>query len=175
MIMFINLDFWTQACFYNGMDDYAITWLVLAFPTYLIVIALFLIVMSHYSRTVQRVTAKKAVPVLATLFLLSYTKILSFTYLIINLVIYQKLFTHLPTNQVIVVWLISTNTPLFGLKFIALFIICIILFLILLPFNVVFLFTRTLSCLFLSPVRCPQVLGWSLNGCISSGQAASWL
>ena len=143
IIMFINLDFCTQTCFYNGMDDYAIAWLVLAFPTYLIVIALFLIVMSRYSRTVQRVTAKKALPLLATIFLLSYTKILRN---VCRVLFQYSTFTHLPTNHVNIVWLISTNTPLFGLKFIVLFIICMILFLILLPFNVILLFTRTLSC-----------------------------
>ena len=42
-------------------------------------------------------------------------------------------------------WSISTATTLFGIKFLILFIICIILFLILLPFNVILLFTRRLS------------------------------
>ena len=59
MIMLINLDFCTQTCFYNGMDDYAIAWLVLVFPTCLIVIALFIIVMSSYSRTIQRLLLRK--------------------------------------------------------------------------------------------------------------------
>ena len=143
MIMFINLDIGTRTCFYNGMDDYAIAWLLLAIPTYLIVIALFLIVMSRYSSVIQKITAKKALPVLATLFLLSYTKILRN---VCRVLFRYSTFTHLPTNHVNIVWLISTNTPLFGLKFIVLFVICIILFLILLPFNVILLFTRTLSC-----------------------------
>ena len=75
-ILFINFVFSTKTCFYNGMDEYALTWLLLAFPTYLIVIATVLIVMSRYVTIIQRITAKKALPVLATLFLLSYTKVL---------------------------------------------------------------------------------------------------
>ena len=142
VVMLINLDMSTKTCFYNGMDSYASTWLLLVFPTYLIIIATFLIVMSRYFTTIQRVTAKKALPVLATLFLLSYTKILR----TVCRVLFQYLtVTHLPSNHTQLVWSVSTNTPLFGLKFLLLFVVCIILFSILLPFNVILLFTRTLS------------------------------
>jgi len=53
--------------------------------------------------------------------------------------------THLPSKHTKVVWSISTTTPLFGLKFLLIFVVCIIIFSILLPFNVILLFTRTLS------------------------------
>ena len=52
------------------------TILQLAFPFYLIFIATLLIITSHYSTTIQRLTVCRALPVLATLFLLSYNKIL---------------------------------------------------------------------------------------------------
>ena len=42
-------------------------------------------------------------------------------------------------------WSVYTEVQLFGLKFIVLFIVCLVLFLILLPFNTVLIFTRTLS------------------------------
>ena len=142
IIMFINLDFRTKTCFYSGMDDYALTWLLLAFPTYLIIIALLLILMSRYFTRIQRITAKKVLPVLATLFLLSYTKVLR---MVCRVLFRYFTLTQLPSNRTKVVWLISTTTPLFGLKFLLLFIFCIILFMILLPFNVILLFTRTLS------------------------------
>ena len=141
-VVFINLDFSTKTCFYNGMDDYALTWLLLVFPTYLIVIATLLIIMSRYVTTIQRITAKKALPVLATLFLLSYTKILR---IVCRVLFRYKTVTHLPSNHAKLVWLVNTNIPLFGIKFMFLFIVCIILFSILLPFNVILLFTRTLS------------------------------
>ena len=63
-------------CFYNGMDDYTKMYLQLAFPVYLIIIATLLIIGSRYSTKIQRLTARGALAVLATLFLLSYTKIL---------------------------------------------------------------------------------------------------
>jgi len=71
-----NLDLGIQICFYDGMDDYAKMRLQLAFPFYLIFIAISPIVTSHYSSTIQRLTARRALPVLATLFLLSDAKTL---------------------------------------------------------------------------------------------------
>ena len=136
-----NLDLGIQTCFYIGMDDYAKVWLQLAFPFYLIFIATSLIIMSHYSNKIQRLTARRAIPVLATLFLLSYTKIL----LIVSSVLfhYSKLI-HLPSEHTTIVRSVDANIHLFGVKFTILFVTCIALFLILLPFNITLLFTRTL-------------------------------
>ena len=148
-ISLANLDLGIQTCFYNGMDDYAKMWLQLAFPFYLILIATSLIITSRYSTTIQRLTARRALPVLATLFLLSYTKIL----LIVSSVLFSySTITNLSSNHTTtfsnhttIVWSVDANVPLFSVKFIILFIVCFILFLILVPFNIILLFTRTLS------------------------------
>ena len=142
ILSFVNFDFRIASCFYNGMDDYAKEWIQLMLSFYLIIIAIVFIILSRYSATVQRFTAKKALPVLATLFLFSYTKVLV---TVCNVLFRYSTVTHLPSNKIELVWSISTTTPLFGVKFLALFIVCIILFLILLPFNLILLFTRTLS------------------------------
>ena len=42
-------------------------------------------------------------------------------------------------------WSIDASVPLFGLKFTILFITCLVLFLLLIPFNIILLFTRYLS------------------------------
>ena len=76
ILSFMNFDFRIASCFYNGMDDYAKEWIQLMLSFYLIIIAIVFIILSRYSATVQRFTAKKALPVLATLFLFSYTKVL---------------------------------------------------------------------------------------------------
>ena len=141
-ISLANLDLGFQACFYNGMDDYAKMWLQLAFPFYLIFIATSLIITSRYSTTIQRLTARRALSVLATLFLLSYTKILHITSSV--LFSYSKLI-HLPSGHTNLVWSIDANISLFRIQFTILFIVCLILFLILLLFNLIFLFTRSLS------------------------------
>ena len=141
-ISLANLDLGIQTCFYNGMDDYAKMWLQLAFPFYLIFIATLIIITSRYSTTIQRFTARRALPVLATLFLLSYTKILR---IVSSVLFFYSTITHLPSKHTTLVWSVDANVPLFGVRFTILFIVCLILFFILVPFNVILLFTRTLS------------------------------
>ena len=141
-ISLANLDLGIELCFYDGMSDYTRMWLQLAFPMYLIFIAALLIISSRYSTTIQRLTARRALPVLATLFLLSYTKVLL---TISNVLFSYTSITHLPSNHTTLVWSVDTSVPLFGVKFTILFIACLILFLILVPFNVVLIFTKKLS------------------------------
>ena len=138
----LNFDFRTKTCFYNGMDDYSKECLHLIHSFYFISIAILFIAFSRYSATLQRLTAQRALPVLATLILFSYTKLVL---TVCNVLFRYSIVVHLPSNKTELVWSISTTTPLFGLKFLALFTVCIILFLILLPFNVILLFTRKLS------------------------------
>ena len=140
-ISLANFDLGIKICFYNGMDDFAKIWLQLAFPFYLIFIATSLIIVSRYSTTIQRITARRALPVLDTLFLLSYTKIL---HTVSNVLFFYSTVTHLPSKHTTLVWSVDTNVSLFGVKFAILFITCVVLFLVLLSFNIVLLFTRTL-------------------------------
>ena len=137
-----NLDLGIETCFYIGMNDYAKMWLQLMFPIYLIFIATVLIITSRYSTTIQRLTARRALPVLATLFLLSYTKVLL---TVSNVLFSYTSITHLPSNHTTLVWSVDTSVPLFGVKFTILFIACLFLFLIFIPFNVVLIFTKKLS------------------------------
>ena len=139
-ISLANLDLGIPVCFYNGMDDYAKMWFQLAFPAYLIIIAILIIIASRHSVKVQRITARRALPVLATLFLLSYTKILR---TVSSVLFYYSTITHLPSGHNTLVWAVDANVPLFGLKYTILFIVCLILFIILLPFNVILCFTKT--------------------------------
>lgn len=92
-ISLANFDLGIKTCFYDGMDDYAKVWLELAFPFYLLCIATLLIISSRYSTKVQRFTARKTLPVLATLFLSSYTKIL------LAVLFSYSTITHLPSGH----------------------------------------------------------------------------
>ena len=143
-LSYMNFEFRNNACFYNGMDDYAKEWLHFLIPLFLIITATLLIILSRYSVMVQRLTSKKALPVLATVLLFSYIKLLDF---VCGVMFRYSTVTYLPSKKTELVWSVSTTTPLFGLKFLSLFIVCAILFLMLLPFNLILLFTRTLSCL----------------------------
>jgi len=124
------------------MDDYAKVWLQLAFPSYLIIMAILLIIGSRYSTIIQRATARRALPVLATLFLLSYTKVLRTVCIALSL--YYDVII-LPDNKAETFWLVDTTVQLFGVKFMIMFVVSFTLFLILLPFNLVLLFPRLLS------------------------------
>ena len=52
---------------------------------------------------------------------------------------------HLPINRSTTVWAVDANVPLFGVRFIIIFLLYCIIFLILLPFTLILLFTKTLS------------------------------
>ena len=141
-ISLANLDLGVQTCYYDGVDDYAKMWLQLSFPAYLIFIATSLIIASRYSPKVQRLTARRGLPVLTTLFLLSYTKILR----IVSSVLFSySIITHLPSEHTTLVWSIDATLPLFGVKFTIIFITCIVIFLMLVPFNATLLITKTMS------------------------------
>ena len=138
-ISIANLDLGIKMCFYNGMDDYAKMWLQLTFPLYLIMIAVSLIIASRYSTRIQRLTARRALPVLATLFLLSYTKMLRTT---CNVLFLYSWVVYLPSNDTELVWSVDANVAVFNVKFMILFIVCLVLFCIMIPFNVILIFTR---------------------------------
>ena len=142
ILSLLNLDLGIETCFYDGMNGYTKTWLQLAFPFYLMIIAFTLIVGSRHSSKLQRLTANRVLKVLATLFLLSYTKILI---TVCQVLFYYSSITHLPSEYTTSVWSIDTGVVLFGVKFCILFSVCIILFLILLMFNAVLLFPRMIS------------------------------
>ena len=77
-ISWINLGIGFDSCFYDGMDTYAKTWLQMAFPTYLIILIVVVIVSSKYSQRFSKIIGKRnPVATLATLILLSYATILS--------------------------------------------------------------------------------------------------
>ena len=75
-ISWLNLDLGIEVCLFNGLDGYGNTWLQFAFPAYLFVLMGGIIVGCRYSVWLCRLCGSHAVPALATLFLMSYTKIL---------------------------------------------------------------------------------------------------
>jgi len=116
------------------MDDYVKMWLQLAFPFYLICIAITLILTSRYSTKVQRLTARRALPVLATLLLLCYTKFL----LVVSSVMFSySAITHLPSGHSTLVCSVDANVPLISIKFIVLFVTCLVIFIIQIPFSII--------------------------------------
>ena len=75
-IAWLNLDLGIEICFFNNMDAYVKAWLQFIFPIYVLNISLFIILISKYSTCASRCFGNNSVPVLATLILLSYAKLL---------------------------------------------------------------------------------------------------
>ena len=75
-IAWLNLDFGIQTCFVNGLNAYWKTWLQYIFPLYIWSIVALIIIGARRSTKITNLLGSKAVPVLATLFLLSYSKLL---------------------------------------------------------------------------------------------------
>ena len=128
-IAWLNLDLGVETCFYDGLNAYAKTWLQFFFPLYIWLLATAIIVSSHYSKTAAKLCGKNSVQVLATLFFLSYAKILRVT-----ITIFQPSQLHyLEDNTKKVIWnydgnidyLKGQHIPLFvtALLFLSLFFI----------------------------------------------------
>ena len=76
-INWLNMEIGIDVCFFKGMDAHSKTFLQLAFPAYVIVLVLMIIVISEYSTRFAHLIGKKnPMATLTTLILLSYTKFL---------------------------------------------------------------------------------------------------
>ena len=75
-IAWLNLDLGIPMCFFDGLTTYAKTWLQFVFPLYILAMVGAIIAGSNCSTQLTRLFGSNAVPVLSTLVLLSYTKIL---------------------------------------------------------------------------------------------------
>ena len=105
-IAWMNLDFGFPICFYNGMDAYAQTWLQFVFPVYIWLIISTIIFVSRYSITVSKLIGHNPIAVLATLILMSYTKILR-----VIIEVYASVDLEYPNNQKSTVWFKDANVP----------------------------------------------------------------
>lgn len=105
-IDWINLNFGIQSCFYNGMDTYSKTWLEFVFSLYILTLVVAIIIGSRWSSLLARLCKRNAVPVLATLILLSYTKCLSN---ILTIFTYVQLSVENSTYDNPALWLADSN------------------------------------------------------------------
>ena len=121
-IALLTLDQGIESCFYNGLDSYTETWLQFCFPLYIWLLMMAIIISSHYSSRASKLSGRNAVQVLATLFLLSFTKV-------VRLVIDVVSFTILvyPDGQTKAVWLYDGNIEFLRGKHIPLFIASLLL------------------------------------------------
>ena len=113
----INLDLGINTCFFPNYDTYTSTWAQFAFPIYIWLLILTLVVVSRYSSKVSRLTGTNTVPVLATLLLLSYAKLLM---TIITAASYTQM-KFLDNSHALTVWAVDGNIEYVKRKHIPLF------------------------------------------------------
>ena len=152
-IAWLNLDFGFEACFYDGVDEYAKIWLQFIFPTYIIFLVAMVIIISKYSSYFAKLLSKRnPISTLATLILLSFTKLVraviaALSFVRLNVQINGTVETEL-------VWLVDGNVPYLEGKHIPLFIAAAIVFLVALAYTMLLFFWQWL-------LRCPN--RWSLR------------
>ena len=135
-IAWINLDLGIETCFYDGMDTYAKTWLQFVFPLYVWGLVMTVIIVSHYSIKISAILSNSTVAVLATLILLSYTKILRTIIAALSRTLLEY-----PNNSQVAVWLLDGNIGYLSSKHIPLFIAALgFLIFLFLPYTLVLLF-----------------------------------
>ena len=139
-VAWLNLDLGIETCFYDGMDAYTKAWLQFVFPVYVWALVGIIILISHYSSIVATVLGSNPVAVLATLFLLSYTKFLR---TIIAALSYTLL--EYPSNSRIAVWLYDANIGYLSNKHIPLFTAAVVCLIVLfLPYTLFLIFSQWL-------------------------------
>ena len=125
-IALLNLDQGIESCLYNGFDSYAETWLQFCFPLYIWLLVTTIIVSSHYSTRISKLSGRNSVQVLATLLLLSYTKVLR---LIIDVISFTTI--SYPDGYTKEVWLYDGNVDFLRGKHIPLFLSTLLLLVLL--------------------------------------------
>ena len=131
-IAWMNLDLGIPVCFFDGLTTYIKTWLQFLFPVYVLALVGVMIFASNYSTRVTRLLGTNSVSVLATLILLSYTKILRILITVFS-------FTTLTGSQDYhsVVWLADGNIKYFEPKHAILFLVALLVLLLLgVPYTV---------------------------------------
>ncbi len=125
-IAWLNLDFGIETCFAKGFTAYQKAWLQFLFPIYVWCIAGVIIVSSHYSTMATKLFGNNSVPVLSTLFLMSYAKLLRTIITILGFAILQS-----SEGTVTTVWLYDGNIPYLGLQHSFLFLAAVLAVLLL--------------------------------------------
>ena len=136
-ISWLNLDLGIETCFFSGLDGYVKTWLQFVFPLYVWLLAGVIISMSRYT---SWFSANNSVPVLATMFLLSYNKL--FQTIIVSFLFISL---EIPDNSTLTTWKLDANVTFLGTKHIILFLTSLLVFaLAWLPYTLVLLFYQCL-------------------------------
>ena len=147
-LSWINLDFGIEVCFYSGMDVYQKTWLQFGFPFYIWFLVGVIILFCHYSSTVMKLMGMRNIEVLATLFLLSYAKLLktiitALSFTDIKIASANNVSDPLVPHRV---WVYDGNINYFNYKHLILFTVALLFLLfIFIPYTILLTFGQCLK------------------------------
>ena len=142
-IAWVNLDFGVETCFYSGMDTYQKTWLQFVFPLYIWLLVGAIIVASYYSSTAMKLFGRNNIALLATLFLLSYSKLLRTIITALSFTQVWRATADNVSDQLVPykVWTYDGNIEYLKGQHIALFVVAfLVLVLLFLPYTLLLLF-----------------------------------
>ena len=129
----LNLDFGIQTCFVIGLNAFWKTWLQYLFPVYIWSIAGVIIVGARHSAKLTKLFCNRAVSILATLFLLSYTKLLQ---IIIASVGFTTIRVVMNKGHLLTVWSLNGNYTYCSIPHVLLFATAILFFILIwLPYT----------------------------------------
>lgn len=138
-IAWLNLDLGVTTCLYRGMDDYAKAWLQFVFPLYIWTITGLIICLSRRFNFAFQLVKRNGVKVLATLVLISYSKMLRASVNAFHPKYVHHIYSY--SNKVKLCWILDCNLPFLEGKHIVLFLAGVGICVVLLPF------TLTLLCI----------------------------
>ena len=134
-ISWLNLDLGIETCFFDGMTSCSKTWLQFIFPGYVWFLLLLVIILSQYSSKVVRLVGRQIIPVLATMILLSYTKLIRTVFQILR---YTNIQCGGENNVMLLRWYIDANVQyLRGYCHVSLFLFSlVVLILLIIPYTI---------------------------------------
>ena len=142
-LSWLNLDPGIEMCFYDGLTQYDEVWGYFIYPVYLWAVVGLIVFLCRKSNWATHLIGKNAVPVLATVFLLSYTKVnqgiiysLSYT-----TILYPANGTTIPVK----VWLMDPTVRYLSGKHIPLFITGVVFGMLSVTYTIFVLFVRPLQ------------------------------
>ena len=144
-ISWMNLDFGLETCFFDGFDFYIKTWFQMLFPFYIFCIVGSIILLSRYSTRVAGLFGTNCTDVLATLVLLSYTKLFATA---MRALWYATIVTIPESGETStdIVWMLDGSIKYLHGKHIPLFVVAILVLVLLwFPFTMILLFWQLLQ------------------------------
>ena len=143
-IAWLNLDFGIETCFFVGLNGYSKTWLQFIFPLYLWIVAGVVIIVARKSSYLTKLFGNRAVPMLDTLFLLSYIKILRIVVDTIQLSVLTR-YVDIHMVETKIVWSVDGQIIYFGYRHVILLIAALVALVCLwLPYTLLLLFAQLL-------------------------------